>query len=87
MTAAPSGEVRVIRARIFLLLLAVSVVWPDPSTSLGAEGEATAAYLAGLLKDKGVRVTRIAMGVPLGAELEYVDEATLRRAVENRREA
>ena len=57
------------------------------ATSSGAEGEATANYLAGLLKDKDVLVTRIAQGVPLGAELEYVDEATLRRALEARREA
>lgn len=57
------------------------------ATGSGMEGEATANYLAGILKEKGVRVTRIAQGVPLGTDLEYVDEATLRRAVENRREA
>ena len=57
------------------------------ATGSGMEGEATANYLAGLLKKKGVLVTRIAQGMPLGADIEYVDEATLRRAVENRREA
>jgi recombination protein RecR len=57
------------------------------ATGSGAEGEATAGYLAGLLRERGVRVTRIAMGVPMGAELEYVDEATLRRALDAKREA
>lgn len=57
------------------------------ATGSSAEGEATAGYLAGLLKDQGVRVTRIAQGMPLGADLEYVDAATLKKAVENRREA
>jgi len=57
------------------------------ATGSSAEGEATAGYLAGLIKDKGVRVTRIAQGMPLGADLEYVDAATLKKAVENRREA
>jgi recombination protein RecR len=57
------------------------------ATGSGSEGEATANYLAGLLRNQGVRVTRIAMGVPMGAELEYVDEATLRRALDSRREA
>ena len=57
------------------------------ATGSGSEGEATANYLAGLLRSRGVRVTRIAMGVPMGAELEYVDEATLRRALDARREA
>lgn len=57
------------------------------ATGSGAEGEATANYLAGRLKSRGVAVTRIAQGVPMGADLEYVDEATLRRAVEARREA
>lgn len=57
------------------------------ATGSGSEGEATANYLAGLIKETGVRVTRIAMGVPMGADLEYVDGATLRRALEARREA
>ena len=57
------------------------------ATGSGAEGEATANYLADLLRDRGVQVTRVAQGVPLGADLEYVDQATLKRALENRREA
>ena len=57
------------------------------ATGAGTEGEATAGYLADLLKDKDIRVTRIATGVPLGADLEYVDEATLKRALNGRREA
>jgi recombination protein RecR len=57
------------------------------ATGSSADSEATANYLAELLKDRGVRVTRVAQGVPLGADLEYVDQATLKRAVENRREA
>ena len=57
------------------------------ATGSGSEGEATANFLAGLLRQRGIRVTRIAMGVPLGADLEYVDEATLKRAMDSRREA
>ena len=48
--------------------------------------EATASYIARLLKPKGVRVTRIAHGIPIGGNLEYVDEMTLLKAVEGRRE-
>jgi recombination protein RecR len=50
------------------------------------EGEATAIYLANLLKPLGVRVTRIASGLPVGGDLEYADEVTLGRALEGRRE-
>lgn len=50
------------------------------------EGEHTAAYLAQLLHPLGVKVTRIASGVPLGADLEYTDELTLARALDGRRE-
>ena len=50
------------------------------------EGEATAIYLARLLKPLGVRVTRLARGLPEGGELDYVDEVTLARALEGRRE-
>ena len=49
------------------------------------EGEATAAYLARLLKPMGLRVTRPASGLPVGGELEYADEVTLGRAFEGRR--
>ena len=50
------------------------------------EGEATAMYVAKLLSPLGVKVTRIAHGVPIGGELEYTDEVTLLRAFEGRRE-
>jgi recombination protein RecR len=50
------------------------------------EGEATAVYLARLLKPLGVKVTRIAMGVPVGSDLEWADEVTMAKAIEGRRE-
>ena len=56
------------------------------ATSPTVEGEATAIYLARLLKPLGVRVTRIAMGVPVGSDLEYADEITMHKAMEGRRE-
>ena len=56
------------------------------ATNPNVEGEATAMYIAKLLKPMGVRVTRIAHGLPVGGDLEYADEVTLSRAMENRRE-
>lgn len=56
------------------------------ATSLDVEGEATALYIARLIKPLGVRVTRIAHGIPVGADLEYADETTLAKAIEGRRE-
>ena len=56
------------------------------ATNPTVEGEATALYLARLLKPLGVRVTRIAMGIPVGSDLEYADEVTMTRAMENRRD-
>ena len=56
------------------------------ATNPNVEGEATALYLAKLLKPLGVRVTRIAMGVPVGSDLEYADEITMLKAMEGRRE-
>jgi recombination protein RecR len=56
------------------------------ATNPTVEGEATAIYLARLLKPLGVRVTRIAMGVPVGSDLEYTDEITMQKALEGRRE-
>jgi recombination protein RecR len=56
------------------------------ATNPTVEGEATAIYLARLLKPLGVRVTRIAMGVPVGSDLEYADEITMQKALEGRRE-
>ena len=56
------------------------------ATNPNVEGEATALYLARLLKPLGVRVTRIAMGVPVGSDLDYTDEFTMSKAMEGRRE-
>jgi recombination protein RecR len=56
------------------------------ATSPTVEGEATAVYLARILKPLGVRVTRIAMGIPVGSDLEWADEVTLAKALEGRRE-
>jgi recombination protein RecR len=56
------------------------------ATNPTVEGEATAIYLARLLKPLGVKVTRIAMGLPVGSDLEYADEVTMHKALEGRRE-
>ncbi|MCA1833928.1 MAG: recombination mediator RecR [Actinomycetota bacterium] len=56
------------------------------ATNPTVEGEATAIYLANLIKPIGVRVTRIASGLPVGGDLEYADEITLGRALEGRRD-
>ncbi|HBK86579.1 MAG TPA: recombination protein RecR [Firmicutes bacterium] len=56
------------------------------ATNPNIEGEATAMYISRLLKPLGLRVTRIAHGLPVGGDLEYVDEVTLSRALEGRRE-
>jgi len=56
------------------------------ATNPTLEGEATALYLGRQLKGLGVQVTRLARGVPVGGELEYLDEMTLAKAIENRRE-
>jgi recombination protein RecR len=56
------------------------------ATNPNVEGEATALYLARLLKPLGVKVTRIAMGVPVGSDLDYADEITVHKALEGRRE-
>jgi recombination protein RecR len=56
------------------------------ATNPTVEGEATAIYLARLLKPLGIRVTRIATGIPVGSDLEYADEVTMGKAMEGRRE-
>jgi recombination protein RecR len=56
------------------------------ATNFTVEGDATALYLATLIQPHGTRVTRLAYGIPMGSELEYVDEATVNRAVEGRRD-
>ena len=56
------------------------------ATNPTVEGEATAMYIAKLVKPMGLKVTRIAHGLPIGGDLEYADEVTLSKAMENRRE-
>ncbi len=56
------------------------------ATNPTVEGEATAVYLSRLLKPLGVRTTRIAMGIPVGSDLEFADEVTMSKSLENRRE-
>jgi recombination protein RecR len=56
------------------------------ATNPTTEGEATANYISRLLKPLGIRVTRIAMGMPVGSDLEYVDEVTMDKALSNRHE-
>jgi len=56
------------------------------ATNPNVEGEATALYLARRLKASGVRITRIAFGLPVGGDIEYADEVTMARSLENRRE-
>jgi len=56
------------------------------ATNPTVEGEATAVYLSGALRRAGVKVTRIAMGIPVGSDIEYADEITMLKAMEGRRE-
>ena len=56
------------------------------ATNPNVEGEATAVYLSKLLKPMGLKVTRIARGLPVGSDLEYADSITLTRALEGRQE-
>ncbi len=56
------------------------------ATNPNVEGEATALYLARLLKSRGVKVTRLAFGMPVGGDIEYTDEVTLGRSLAGRRE-
>ena len=72
-----SLEARVKRGEVEEIILA---------TSPTVEGEATAHYLAGILRHDGMRISRIATGVPAGSDIEYVDEVTMTRALDGRRE-
>ncbi|MBQ3107730.1 MAG: toprim domain-containing protein, partial [Firmicutes bacterium] len=56
------------------------------ATNPNIEGEATAMYIARLIKPAGIKVSRIAHGIPVGGDLEYADEVTLSKAMEGRRE-
>jgi recombination protein RecR len=56
------------------------------ATNPNVEGETTALYLSRLIKPLGIRVTRLALGLPMGGDLEYADEVTMAKALEGRRE-
>ena len=56
------------------------------ATNPTVEGEATASYLSRLIKPMGIKISRLAYGVPVGSQLEYADEVTLSRALEGRQE-
>ena len=56
------------------------------ATNPTVEGEATAVYISKLIKRPGVKVTRIATGIPAGSDIEYADEVTMTKAIEGRRE-
>ncbi len=76
-----------IRVRELLMRLADEQVQEViMATNPNVEGEATAMYIAKMLKPMGIKVTRIARGLPVGGDLEYADEVTLSKAMENRRE-
>ncbi|MGI9032994.1 MAG: recombination mediator RecR [Acidimicrobiales bacterium] len=75
-------RVRELLGRVHAEAIAEVILCTNPNI----EGEATAMYLARLLKPLGVRTTRIASGLPVGGDLEYADELTLGRALEGRRE-
>lgn len=75
-----------IKIKELLLRIDDSVSEVIIATNPTVEGEATAMYISKLLKPMGVKVSRIAHGVPVGSDLEYIDEVTLSRALEGRRE-
>ena len=75
-----------IRARELMQRMSESVEEVIIATNPNIEGEATALYLSRLIKPLGVRVTRLARGLPMGGDLEYADEVTLARALEGRTE-
>ncbi|MGN1317607.1 MAG: recombination mediator RecR [Lachnospirales bacterium] len=75
-----------IKLRELILRIDDSISEVIIATNPTVEGEATAMYISRLIKPMGVKVSRIAHGVPVGSDLEYVDEVTLSRALEGRRE-
>ncbi len=80
---APSDlKIRELVARVSSAGIEEVIVATNPTI----EGDATALYISRLLKPSGLRVTRIAHGLPVGGDLEYADEVTLARAIEGRRE-
>lgn len=75
-----------IRIRELLIRITLDTKEVILATNPNVEGEATAMYIARLLKPMGVKVTRLAHGIPVGGDLEYADEVTLCKALEGRRE-
>ncbi len=75
-----------LRMKELMLRLQGNVTEVIIATNSSLEGEATAMYLSKLIKPAGIKVTRIASGVPVGGDLEYIDEVTLLRALEGRTE-
>ena len=75
-----------LKIKSLLTRVAAGVAEVILATNPTVEGEAAAIYLARLLKPLGVKVTRIAMGVPVGSDLEYADDITMHKALEGRRE-
>lgn len=73
-------KIKELISRIEKLIPSEIILALNPST----EGEATSLYIANILKDKNLRITRIARGIPIGSDLEFVDEATVVRALEGR---
>ena len=82
MSAPEQLKIRELLARLDDEGITEIILCTNPNT----EGDVTAMYLARLLKPLGLRVTRIASGLPVGGDLEYADELTLGRALEGRRE-
>ncbi len=84
----PMDGIGAAQLRIKELIERIAAEGPDElliATNPNAEGEATALYLARLISPSGVRVTRLAYGLPIGGDLDYADEVTLAKALEGRR--
>ncbi len=84
----PMDGIGAAQLRIKELIERIAAEGPDElviATNPNAEGEATALYLARLIAPSGVRVTRLAYGLPIGGDLDYADEVTLAKALEGRR--
>jgi recombination protein RecR len=84
MNGVTPGDLRV--AELLNRLRGSEVTEVVIATNFSVEGEATALYLTRLIKPLGIRTTRLAHGIPLGSDLEYVDTATVQRALEGRNE-
>ena len=72
------------RKYILIVILLLGIHFDQASTSTNIEGETTAAYIAEQLGNHAVKTTRIASGVPIGGDLKYVDQVTLKKAMETR---